>query len=130
MYQLSQLSKDIIEWDSHNETIKKLNDYTKNVKEKKNKLELSILNTIKHTNLTQKKLKLENNHIFYNTTYTMPPLSIKLLETVLDEFIDSKYKEQILEKIKIFRENNKTESVSLKKKTINRKKSNKSRKLP
>jgi len=127
MTHLSQLSNDIIEWESHNDTIKKLNVYTKSIKDKKNKLELSILDTIKQNNLTHKKLKLENNHIFYNTTYTMPPLSIKLLETILDEFIDSKAKEQILEKIKKFRENNKSESICLKKKLIHRKKSNKSR---
>jgi len=128
MSHLSQLSNDIIEWDSQNVTIKKLNTYLKNIKEKKHTLEVSILETIKHNNLTQKKLKLENNHIFYNTTYTMPPLSNKLLETVLDEFIDSKVKDQILDKIRKFRENNKIESVNLKKKSIYRKKSNKSRK--
>ena len=129
MTHLSKLSNDITEWESHNDTIKKLNTYLKSVKDKKHTLELSILDTLKQNNLTQKKLKLENNHIFYNTTYTMPPLSTKLLETVLDEFIDSKAKELILEKIKKFRENNKTESICLKKKSIHRKKSNKSRKL-
>ena len=128
MTHLSKLSNDITEWESHNDTIKKLNIYIKSVKDKKNKLELSILDTLKQNNLTHKKLKLENTHIFYNTTYTMPALSTKLLETVLDEFIDNNLKEQILDQIKKFRENNKTESVCLKKKSIHRKKSNKSRK--
>lgn len=126
MSKLSQLSNDIQEWNNHNDTIKKINNYLKNVKEQKNNLELSILDTIKQNNLTDKKLKLENNHIFYNKTYTMPPLSTKLLETVLDEFTDSNTKNTILEHIKIFREKNKSESITLKKKSINRKKSTKS----
>ena len=125
MTDFNQLSKDINKWIKYNEYIDSINYKLKIIKDQKNKLEESILFNLKTHNLTDKKLKIGDKHINYNITNTMPPLSLKLLDTILEEFLDSKIKEKILEKIQFYREQHKTESVSLKKKNINRKRSTK-----
>ena len=125
MTDFNQLSKDINKWLKYNESIDSINYKLKIIKDQKNKLEESILFNLKTHNLTDKKLKIGDKHINYNINNTMPPLSLKLLDTILEEFLDSKIKEKILEKIQFYREQNKTESVSLKKKNINRKRSTK-----
>jgi hypothetical protein len=123
MADYTKLSKDIDIWLKYNESIDKLNNHIKSLKEKKNNVEESIISTMETHDLTTKKLKINEKHIHYNISHTMPPLSLKLLESVLDEFMTPKIKEKIIEKIQLYRERNKTQSISLKKKNINRKKS-------
>tara|TARA_B110000046_G_C12912752_1_gene363574 strand:+ start:641 stop:1027 length:387 start_codon:yes stop_codon:yes gene_type:complete len=125
MADYNQLSKDIDIWLKYNDSIDKLNNHVKVLKEKKNNIESSIISTMENHNLTQKKLKINEKHVHYNISHTMPPLSLKLLDNVLNEFMTPKIKEKILEKIQLYREQNKTQSINLKKKNINRKKSNK-----
>ena len=125
MADYTKLSKDIDIWLKYNDSIDKLNNHIKSLKEKKNNVEESIISTMETHDLTTKKLKINEKHIHYNISHTMPPLSLKLLESVLDDFMTPKIKEKIIEKIQIYRERNKTQSISLKKKNINRKKSTK-----
>jgi hypothetical protein len=125
MVDYNKLSKDIDIWLKYNESIDKLNNHLKALKEKKNNIESSIITTMENNDLTQKKLKINEKHIHYNISHTMPPLSLKLLEQVLNEFMTPNIKEKILEKIQLYREKNKTQSINLKKKNISRKKSNK-----
>jgi len=126
---MDELSTDINEWLNYNNSISKINDYLKGIKEKKNKLEESILFKLEEHKLTDKKLRIGDNHIIYNISQTMPPISLKLLDNVLSECIHHDSKDKILEKIQLYRENNKSQSICLKKKNINRKKSNKNNKL-
>ena len=125
MADYNQLSKDIDIWLKYNDSIDKLNNQVKVLKEKKNYIESSVISTMENHNLTQKKLKIDETHVHYNVSHTMPPLSLKLLDNVLNEFLTPNIKEKILEKIQIYRETNKTQSINLKKKKINRKKSTK-----
>ena len=125
MADYTKLSKDIDIWLKYNDSIDKLNNHIKSLKEKKNNVEESIISTMETNDLTNKKLKINEKHIHYNISHTMPPLSLKLLTSVLDEFMTPKIKEKIIEKIQIYRERNKTQYISLKKKNINRKKSTK-----
>jgi hypothetical protein len=125
MVDYTKLSKDIDIWLKYNDSIDKLNNHIKSLKEKKNHVESSIISTMETHELTNKKLKINEKHIHYNISHTMPPLSLKLLESVLDDFTTPKIKDQIIEKIQLYREKNKTQSISLKKKNINRKKSTK-----
>jgi hypothetical protein len=125
MADYTKLSNDIDIWLKYNDSIDKLNTHIKSLKEKKNHVEESIISTMETHDLTNKKLKINENHIHYNISHTMPPLSLKLLESVLDAFMTPKIKEKIIEKIQLYREKNKTQSISLKKKNINRKKSTK-----
>ena len=121
MTDFTKLSKDVDIWLKYKEYIDKLNIHIKSLKEKKTTIENSIINTMETNDLTNKKLKINEKHIHYNISYTMPPLSLKLLESVLDEFMTPKIKEKIIEKIQIYREKNKTQTINLKKKNTNQK---------
>ena len=123
MADYNKLSLQINDWLKYNESIDKFNSHIKNIKSKKSTLEQNIIYSIESNNLTDKKFRIGNSHIHYNITNSMPPLSLKLLESILDEFMNPKIKETILEKIQTKREQLKTQSVSLKKKNINRKSS-------
>jgi hypothetical protein len=59
----------------------------------------------------------------------MPPLSSKLLEQVLDDYLTPQIKEKILNKIQLVRERNKTQSICLKKKNIKQSKQSKQKSL-
>ena len=120
MSDLSELSSSINEWMKHDELIKSLNLKIKEIKESKSTLEKSILETLDKHNLKNKKLKINNKHVVYNETYSLPPLSIKLLDTIFSNYEDT-VKHMILESIKKYRENHKTISISLKKKAIRKK---------
>ena len=125
MTDYNKLNKDITEWLKYNILIDKLNNKTKLIKEHKNNLENTILSFIKDNYLVEKKLKISNYHIFYNTSNSIPPISFKLIESVLSDTLSPELKSIIINKIKIVRENNKTESISLKKKKIKQSKQSK-----
>lgn len=122
----SKLTNDINHWIEYEELISKLNKNIKQLREKKNNLEEHILISLKENNLDNKKLKIANNHITYNITNTLPPISLKLLETILSQLLNEDSKTKIIEKIHQFREDNKSKIISLKKKQIKLNKSLKS----
>ena len=119
MTDFNKLSIQLNEWIKYNESIDKLNSHLKTIKSKKSILEQNIIFSLEENNLTDKKLRIGNSHIHYNITQSMPPLSLKLLDSVLDDYLTQQIKEKILEKIKIRRDQLKTQSVSLKKKNVN-----------
>jgi hypothetical protein len=127
MADFNQLSIQINEWLKYNESIDKLNNHIKTIKSKKSTLEQNIIYSLEENNLTDKKLRVGNSHIHYNITHSMPPLSLKLLESVLDEYLTPQIKEKILANIQSRREELKSQSVSLKKKNANRKKSSRAK---
>ena len=123
MSNLDSLSKNINTWTLVNNKISEINKTLKSYKDAKNNLENTILDDIKRNNLTNTKLKINNSFFTYSTLYTMPTLSITLLETILDKLVNSRKitqseKKQILDEINNYRNSNKKESVSLKKKKI------------
>ena len=121
----NQLSKDITEWLKYNIIIDRLTNQIKSVKETKNNFESQILTNIEDNSLIDKKLKISNYHVFYNVSNSMPPLTSKLLEHVLDEYLTPQIKETILNKIQLVRESNKTQTICLKKKNIKQSKQSK-----
>ena len=127
MTDFNKLSLQINEWLKYNESIDKLNSHLKTIKSRKSTLEQNIIYTLEENNLTDKKLRVGNSHIHYNITQSTPPLSLKLLESVLNTYLTPQLKEKIMEKIQRERENLKSQSVSLKKKNINRKKSSRAK---
>ena len=127
MTDFNKLSLQINEWLKYNESIDKLNSHLKTIKSRKSTLEQNIIYTLEENNLTDKKLRVGNSHIHYNITQSTPPLSLKLLESVLNMYLTPQLKEKIMEKIQRERENLKSQSVSLKKKNINRKKSSRAK---
>ena len=125
MTDYNKLSKDITDWLKYNIIIDRLSNQIKSVKETKNKLESQILTNLKDNYLMEKKLKISNYHVYYNVSNSMPPLSSKLLEQVLDDYLTPQIKEKILNKIQLVRERNKTQSICLKKKNLNKSKQSK-----
>ena len=125
MTDYNKLSKDITDWLKYNIIIDRLSNQIKSVKETKNKLESQILANLKDNYLMEKKLKISNYHVYYNVSNSMPPLSSKLLEQVLDEYLTPQTKEKILNKLQLMRESNKTQTICLKKKNIKQSKQSK-----
>jgi hypothetical protein len=125
MTDYNKLSKDITDWLKYNIIIDRLSNQIKSVKETKNKLESKILTNLKDNYLMEKKLKISNYHVYYNVSNSMPPLSSKLLEQVLDEYLTPQTKEKILNKLQLMRESNKTQTICLKKKNIKQSKQSK-----
>ena len=114
------LGENINNWIKINEQITQYNAKIKAVKEHRDKLEKSILSSLKQNSLTNKKFKIDNTHVFYNQSTSLPSFSITLLEKVLDRLVNAKTKAVILNEIQKERESNKTVNVSLKKKKIRR----------
>ena len=112
------LGENINNWIKINEQITQYNAKIKAVKEHRDKLEKSILSSLKQNSLTNKKFKIDNTHVFYNQSTSLPSFSITLLEKVLDRLVNAKTKAVILNEIQKERESNKTINVSLKKKKI------------
>ena len=112
------LGENIGNWIKINEQITQYNTKIKAVKEHRDKLEKSILSSLKQNSLTNKKFKIDNTHVFYNQSTSLPSFSITLLEKVLDRLVNAKTKEVILNEIQKERESNKTVNISLKKKKI------------
>ena len=125
MTDYNKLSKDITDWLKYNIIIDRLSNQIKSVKETKNKLESKILTNLKDNYLMEKKLKISNYHVYYNVSNSMPPLSSKLLEQVLDDYLTPQIKEKILNKLQLVRESNKTQTICLKKKNIKQSKQSK-----
>jgi hypothetical protein len=123
MSNLDKLYQNINTWTLVNTKIAEINKTLKSYKDAKNNLENIILDDIKINNLTNTKLKINNSFFTYSTTYTMPTLSITLIETILDKLVNTRKlaqseKNQILDEINKYRNSNKKESISLKKKKI------------
>lgn len=112
------LGENINNWIKINEQITQYNAKIKAVKEHRDKLEKNILSSLKQNSLTNKKFKIDNTHVFYNETTSLPSFSITLLEKVLDRLVNAKTKQVILDEIQKERDSNKTVNISLKKKKI------------
>ena len=112
------LGENIGNWIKINEQITQYNAKIKAVKEHRDKLEKSILSSLKQNSLTNKKFKIDNTHVFYNQSTSLPSFSIMLLEKVLDRLVNGKTKQVILNEIQKERESNKTVNITLKKKKI------------
>ena len=127
MTDFNKLSLQINEWLKYNESIDKLNSNIKSIKSKKSTLEQNIIYSLEENNITEKKLRVGNSHIHYNISHSMAPLSLKLIESVLNDYLTPQIKEKILANIQSRREELKSQSVSLKKKNANRKKSSRAK---
>ena len=112
------LGENIGNWIKINEQITQYNAKIKAVKEHRDKLEKSILSSLKQNSLTNKKFKIDNTHVFYNQSTSLPSFSITLLEKVLDRLVNGNTKQVILNEIQKERESNKTVNITLKKKKI------------
>ena len=68
MSDYNKLKSNIKQWMTIQEIISNYNSKIKEIKQKKEVIETTILNDLKNNNLTDKKLKIDNQHVFYNQT--------------------------------------------------------------
>ena len=118
MSEYNKLKSNIKQWMTIQEIISNYNSKIKEIKQKKEAIETTILNDLKNNNLTDKKLKIDNQHVFYNQTTSLPSVSLSLVDNVLTKLVNNNTKMIILNEIKKYREQNKTINYSLKKKKI------------
>lgn len=125
---MNNFRENIGQWLQLDANIQQYNCKIKELKTKKTILEDKIIKEIEAKNLKNTKFKMSNNNIFYHTTYTMPPLNAKLLQSVLLKYISKDNVEKILKDIDNQREISRKPSINLKRKEIKqRKKSTKSK---
>ena len=125
---MNNFRENIGQWLQLDANIQQYNNKIKELKTKKSNVEEKILKEIETKDLKNTKFKMSNNNIFYNTTYTLPPLNAKLLESVLLKYTSKDNVAKILTYIENQRESGRKPSISLKRKEIKqRKKSTKSK---
>ena len=121
---MDKLSNDINIWNNINKNIDKVNTILKKLKNHKNSIETNILENIEKNELCNTKLKYDNYYFIYNLNKTLPPLTLKILETILKNNVNDELKIKILNDIQKYRENNKNKSITLKKKNFKKSKCN------
>lgn len=126
---MNNFRENISQWLQLDANIQQYNTKIKELKTKKIALEENIIKEIESKDLKNTKFKLSNNNIYYHTTYTLPPLNAKLLESVLLKYTSKDNVGKILKDIENQRENARKPSINLKRKEIKeRKKSTKRQK--
>jgi hypothetical protein len=118
---MDTLSDNIKLWLTYDNKISEINNYNKNLKEKKQTIETNIIDLLKYNNLSEKEIKINNFKINVHNSSTPAALSLKIIEESLLNIVDEKTKNLILENIKLNRLKNKSNSIVLKKKIIRNK---------
>jgi len=121
MAELAPLSETIKILLRLDESIKELNNQQKELKKKRDILEENVLEILNKYNLTEKKFLLNNNSIFCTKSNTLPPINSSLLETILSKYISKNEVDFILKQIDDYRQNNRKETILLKRKAIKNK---------
>lgn len=103
------------------ESIKELNNQQKELKKKRDIIEDKVLEILNKNKLTEKKFLLNNNSIFCIKSNTLPPINTLLLETILSKYISKNEVDFILKQIDDYRQNNRKETIILKRKAIKNK---------
>jgi len=112
---ISKLKK----WIDLDNSIKKYNKHTTELRKKKNELESFIIEYGTHNNILDSVLKCQNNSVTYNTTIVMGTLNYSLIEECLGDILnDTETIEKIMEHIKRKRDINKKNTIILKNKLL------------
>ena len=91
-------------------------DKTKDLKKKREIIENELMDLIKKNNLEDKKFLFNDRKIFINKCTTLAPLNIKILEEVLNKYLDKSKANMILKEIEKYRNDNKKEVIKVKRK--------------
>lgn len=117
-------------WMQLDTNIQQYNSKVKDLKTRKMNIEEKILKEIETKELKNIKFKMSNSNIYYNTTYTLPPLNNKLLDDVLSKYLSKENVGKILKDIEQQRERTRKPSINLKRKEIKERKKSTKSKLP
>lgn len=112
----NKLTETMNELFSVDEQIKYLNSKTKDLKKKREIIENELMGLIKKNNLEDKKFLFNDRKIFLNKCITLAPLNIKMLEIVLNKYLDKSKTNMILKEIEKYRNDNKKEVIKVKRK--------------
>ena len=118
---MDDLTKNIQLWLTYDNKISEVNKYNKNLKEKKQYLETTIIDVLKTHNLENKDIKINNFKLNVNNNTTPSSLTLKIVEQALTRYLDENTKTQILNNITHLRNLNKKTNISLKKKILKNK---------
>ena len=121
MNNFEYISKNISAILNLDEKIKILNEKQKLLKKERENIEERVLDVLNKNNLAEKKFRLENNSIFCTKNQTLPPLNSKLLFEILSKYMSKDKVDFLIEKIDQHRNNNRKETIVLKRKVIKNK---------
>lgn len=96
--------------------IKHLNLKNKELKKERDTIEIQLMDTLKKHNLQDKKFILNNKTLFLNTSSTLAPLNIRLVEDFLLKYIGQPKTNMIIKAIEKYRDDNKKEVLKVKRK--------------
>jgi hypothetical protein len=96
--------------------IKHLNSKNKELKKERESIEIQLMDTLKKQNLQDKKFILNNKTLFLNTSSTLAPLNIKLVEEFLLKYIGQPKTNMIIKDIEKYRDDNKKQVLKVKRK--------------
>ena len=96
--------------------IKDLNKKSKKLKEERNEIESKLTSLLKNHNLENKKFILNNKQLYLNECSTLPVLNIKLVEKILNKYLDKNKTNMIIKDIDEYRNNNKKVVLKIKRK--------------
>ena len=120
MSHINNLSLFLKDWVTYDNYLKKVNKKTKDIKEKKEKLESKILTIFEHNNMTNTKVNIGDSKIFYNESISTTSLSYKFLFECLHKYFNNEKKaEEICDFIKSERDKTKKINYSIKR-TMNK----------
>lgn len=121
MNNLEYISKNISKLLALDEKIKIINDKQKELKKERDAVEDLVLDILNKNNLTNNKFRLENSSIFCTKNQTLPTFNSKLVEDILSNYMAKDKVDFLLKKIDDYRNNNRKETLVLKRKQIKNK---------
>ena len=101
---------------SIDEQINSVNIKIKDLKIKRDSIELELMDILEKNKLENKKLILNNKELFINKCSTLPPLNIKIVKDILNNYLDNIKTTMIIKDIENYRNNNKKEKIKIKRK--------------
>ena len=88
-------------WVQLDNELKRLNEQTRQLREQRNSLESSLTNYVKHNNMKESVVQINNDKLKFVETKVQEPLTFKYLEKSLGEIIKDENKvKMIMEHLK------------------------------
>ena len=120
---MESLTNELKQHSELDDKIKVLNNQVHILRKQRTTLEEKLVSKIKHMKLDYKKLKFSNNAYIVSTTKEKPTLTIDIVKQVASKFIGEDNALELITKINEYRESNKKQQSTLKRKLISNKKS-------
>ena len=120
---MESLTNELKQHSELDDKIKVLNNQVHILRKQRTILEEKLVSKIKYMKLDYKKLKFSNNAYIVSTTKEKPTLTIDIVKQVASKFIGEDNASELITKINEYRELNKKQQSTLKRRLISNKKS-------